>query len=213
MVFAILGESKYFHTIMMNVLQIRKHHPKAIIFIGDLGFEEPQKKQFADLDIAVYPMKTFNDTEYKMLVKPLFVLNVMYITGLPVLFMDADAVLINPFNIGIADYDAIVTTRQSRNGRINSGVFVARNSGFMNDYLSNAIYNYNFNKKYLSEQSALIQTVESGKYNVREIPCDIYNYPKVENGIPDNVIIAHLKSGRYMDPDIIKTVSRKINGI
>ncbi len=213
MVFTTLGEAKYYHTILMNVHQIKKFHPGAIIFVGDLGFTESQFNELADEGVAVYPMKMFDDVEYKMLSKPLFVLNVLYMTGMPVLFLDADAVLVNYFDIEIGEYDAIVTTRQSRNGRINSGVFIIRSMPFVNEYLSRAIYNYGINKKYLAEQSALIQTVDSGKYNVREVPCDIYNYPKIESGIPNDVIVAHLKSGRYLDPDIIKILKRKINGI
>jgi hypothetical protein len=46
----------------------------------------------------------------------------------------------------------------------------------------------------------------SGKYKIKEVPCEIYNYTRVEDGIPDDVKVVHMKKRRFRNPELLERV-------
>lgn len=196
--FAIIGDSNYKEVMKLNVAQIRKFHPSATIVIGDLGGN-------SDWD-NVIDLSGQTEREAFMMMKPLFMLMNM---PADTILMDGDSVLMKPLDIDWIGYDAVVTVRKSRHGRINSGVVLSCSRDFVADWLKNGIKRIagaDISVERLCEQYALIDTVDSGKFKVKEVPCDIYNNPKVENGIPDDAVIVHLKSGKFKNPELMKKV-------
>lgn len=201
--FAILTESKYFETTYMNVQQIKRYHPESIIYIGDLGLTDDQKK---DLNCEIVDLSYIseNTDHFKMFMKPLFLMNL----PLAICYMDADVVLMKPLDLQ-PEKDITVTVRDSRYGRINSGVFILSDRKLLSDWIQKTVHNLLTTYDRLSEQNALNDIAYN--YNMKEVPCDIYNYPKVEKGIPDDVVVVHLKSGRFEDPKMVDIVREKIN--
>lgn len=197
--FALIGDHQYRECMELNISQIRKFHPDANIVIGDLGGN-------SDWDCMVIDLSGQTEREALMMMKPLF-----FLMNMPTdtILMDGDAILMKPFDIDWWDYEAVVTVRESRHGRINSGVVLSGGYDFAATWLKNGIKRLagtDISKEQLCEQNALIDTVDSGKFNVKEVPCDVYNYSKVENGIPDSVKIVHLKSGRFKKPELMQKV-------
>jgi hypothetical protein len=203
MIFALIGDYQYRECMELNISQIRKFHPNAQIVIGDLGGN-------SDWDYMVIDLSGQAEREAYMMMKPIF-----FLMNMPTdtILMDGDTVLMDPLDIDWWDYEAVVTVRKSKHGRINSGVVLSGGYDFASSWLSNGIKRLagaDLSTEQLCEQNALIDTVDSGKFNVKEVPCDVYNYPKVENGIPDSVKIVHLKSGRFKNPELIQIVKNKI---
>lgn len=197
MQFALIGDHQYRECMELNISQIRKFHPGARIIIGDLGGN-------SDWDLKVVDLSGQTEREALMMMKPVLASVLPYGT----ILMDGDTVLMKPLDFEL-DCDAIVTVRKSRHGRINSGVVGIGSPLFVADWLKNGIKRLagaDISKEQLCEQNALIDTVDSGKFNVKEVPCDVYNYSKVEEGIPEFVKVVHLKSGRFKDHAMMEAV-------
>ena len=199
MIFATLGDKNYYRTIYMNCERIKKFH-NASVYIADLGGLSGM--EFPD-NAFVVPFYGLDADWYKMQMKPLFLLYCLQYGD--VCLMDGDAVLIKPLDLFI-DGDAIVTVRQSRHGRINSGVVLCNSIDFASAWMRHALSLYSITDHRLSEQNALIDICDSGFFSVHEVPCDEYNYSSVEKGIPDHVRIVHLKSGRFLKDELIKLI-------
>lgn len=199
MTFALIGDHQYRQVMKLNISQIRKLHPEADIIVGDLGNN-------SGWECPVIDLSGQTERECFMMMKPLFLLHCVYRYGQTCL-MDGDTVLLGRLDVS----GNVVTVRNSRHGRVNSGVVWADNPAFVSAWLSRAIYRLagaDLSTEQLCEQSALLDVI--GDFSVKEVPCDEYNYPKVESGIPDSVKIVHLKSGRFKDPALIQKVKDKI---
>lgn len=211
MIIVTCGDSKYYETMMLNVQQVRRLHPSARVVVGDLGLVASQVKHFKSKQCEVLNLKApwnKQDRGYKMQCKPLLILWVLMLYNETVLFMDGDAILVREFDLQLTG-DAIVTTRTSKYGRINSGVVVTNSVRFVTEWLHKSISGFWATEDDLSEQNGLIELCDNYfpfKFRVQEVPCRQYNYSAVENGIPEDVRIVHLKSGRHKVPDMIKTV-------
>lgn len=198
MIFATLGDKNYHKTMYMNCERIQKFHGGKV-YIADLGLDS---YDFPD-NAEVISFKGLDADWYKMQMKPLFLLYCLQFGD--VCLMDGDAILVKPLDLHI-NGDAIVTVRKSRHGRINSGVVLCRSMDFATEWMRRSISLYFQTGDRLSEQNALIETCDTGRYGVQEIPCDEYNYPSVEKGIPDSVKIVHLKSGRFQKPELVNLI-------
>ena len=202
MTFALIGDWQYRECMELNISQIRKFYAGSKIVIGDLG-------KNSNWGYPVMKLTEQTDRECLMMMKPLFLLNCVYQYGQTCL-MDGDTVLMQRLDLS----GNVVTVRKSRHGRINSGVVLADDTDFVNAWLSKAISRLgvaNISVEQLCEQNALIDVADSGKFDIQEVPCEIYNYSSVEKGIPDNVRIVHLKSGRFRKPEMMKTVYEAID--
>jgi len=206
--FAILTESKYFETTLLNVQQIQRFHSDAEIFIGYLGLKHNEWDALHAYGCIMYDLTdhAYSSETLKMILKPA----ILSVLKLPVCYMDADAVLMKPMDLKPKG-DMIVTTRVSRHGKINSGVFIASSRFIMLDWERKAYLLHRETGERLSEQNALNWMFDNTDYDFHEVPCDIYNYPKIEQGIPDEVVVAHLKSGRYKKPELVQIVRDKCN--
>ena len=199
MIFATLGDKNYYRTIYMNCERIKKFYD-ASVYIADLGGLSGM--EFPD-NAFVVPFYGLDADWYKMQMKPLFLMYCLQYGD--VCLMDGDAVLIKPLDLEVTG-DAIVTVRQSRHGRINSGVVLCSSIDFASAWMRRSVSLWHQTGDRLSEQNALIEVCDTGRYEVQEVLCDKYNYPSVEKGIPDHVRIVHLKSGRFLKDELIKLI-------
>lgn len=198
MTFALIGDYQYREVMEMNVRQIKELHPDSGIVIGDLGGN-------SDWKLPVFDLSGQDKREALMMMKPLFLMFLISRGSGEFCLMDGDMVLMKELDIGCTT----VTARESRHGRLNSGIVVSGDPNFAAEWLKNGIKRLagaDISKEVLCEQNALIDTVDSGKFTANEVPCDIYNYSKVEEGIPDDVKVVHLKSGRFKDPNMVGAV-------
>ena len=205
MTFTLIGDKNYRECMRINAAQIERLHPDAKIVIGDLGGN-------SDWPYPVIDLSGQTHREAFMMMKPLLLASLYYGEG-GVLLMDGDTILLKPFDLEDALCHAIVTNRQSRHGRLNSGVVFCNDQMFAIHWLKNGIKRMakgNLHTEQLCEQWALIDTVDQGKFTVKEVPCDIYNYSNVSAGIPDDVRIVHLKSGRYKDTKTMQMIKDRL---
>src|SRR5690606_4825822 len=103
-------------------------------------------------------------------------------------------------------HDLVVTTRQSQHGRLNSGFFVIRRPEILIDWQMRILEKAYGDPNILNEQDALCDIADASQYDVLEVPCAKYNYTKIEDGIPDDVKIVHMKKKRRFDKNLMRKV-------
>ena len=204
MTFATFGDSRYFETMHINVCNTRRIYPKASIYVGDLGLTDSQRSKLSECNII--PLTKTGSAAEAMLFKPLFLLRVLSVNPDPVCFIDGDAVLIRKLDL---PKGMIVTVRDHprKDARINTGVFVLYSVDFITDWI-HRIYLLTLEKPgdRWNEQDAFNQVVYSNQYPFTEVLCEQYNYTRVEDGIPEDVKIVHLKKKRRFNLKLIKRV-------
>jgi hypothetical protein len=183
MTFATMGDTDYTGLIDMNEKSIQNLYPDNEIIV--------ERFEPCEVDQA-------------MLRKPLLMLKV----PLPCCYMDGDAILIKKLGVKI-NADVVVTVREHPrpNAKINNGVFILNNREFVHDWL---IELFRLTKKRpgdrWNDQDAFNIVAYSGKYTIKEVPCEIYNYTRVEDGIPDDVKVVHMKKRRFRNPELLERV-------
>ena len=210
----------------MNIDNVKRLHPGSRFFVGNIGLtsESADLLKEKGCEIIDFPIQKDHPggnakrtTEqakdlyrFGAFTKALMLLFVLdRVDG--VVFMDADAVLIRPFDAPMQK-DATVTVRpENPHGRINSGVLWISNRELVYDWLQCALYRIITSREMTANQSGLIDAV--GRYRVDEVSCDQYNYTTIEKGIPDDVRAVHLKQGRWKNDGLIKKVEEIINEI
>lgn len=178
MTFATMGDTNYTGLIDLNVKQIKKLHPESDVIVhrfNPCGFNEAVKEKIV------------------MLMK----------APLPCVYIDGDAILIRKLDIKY-DADVVVTVRDHprKNARINNGFFILNNRNFLTDWM-NQIERMPGKSRW-DEQDAFNIVAYSGKYAIKEVSCEKYNYTRVEDGIPDDVRVVHMKKRRYKNPKLMK---------
>lgn len=153
-----------------------------------------------------------------------------------VLFLDGDAILYNPIDELWQSQDSVVTTTIRRASEIdfswgncqviNSGVMIFH--GSKDDRLSFIrawIDSMNKNFEFLTEQSSLtrlIFNIDSDlipstnkvfKANhklmtARIVPCEVYNYNWIEEGVDNKIKILHFKGGRHSEERLNPLLSK-----
>jgi len=214
MIFATVGDSGFYKTMVMNARSIGRLHPGALFYVGDVGLSD---KELASLDNETAIIKRIDVgasgplAKVKKLSKLIFVIELMALSAKPVCFFDGDAVLVRKMDLDPGSHDAIVTTRKmSNHGRINSGFFIANNIDFVETWLLRAIAQNIENPGEMTDQPSLIELCDSNKFNVKEVPCEQYNYVRVEEGIPDDVRVVHLKKDRLHMEEMRDEVNKLI---
>ena len=222
--FCTLGSQPYFKVTLMNVDNVKRLHPESRFFVGDIGLnpESVDLLKKRGCEIIEFPIKkdhpggnTTQATEqvndlyrFGAFTKALMLLFVLDRVD-SVVFMDADAVLIRPFDAPMTK-DATVTVRpENPHGRINSGVLWISNRELVYDWLQCALYRIITSREMTANQSGLIDAVD--RYDVDEVPCSKYNYTTIKKGIPCDVRVVHLKSRQWKNHKIIKKVEDYIN--
>ncbi|MFW5945060.1 MAG: hypothetical protein ACOCTU_07345 [Bacteroidota bacterium] len=213
MIFVTLGDSNYYETVKMNVESIHRLHPDAIIVVGDIGFSTPQCDYLEQIATEVTKIKIDRRAHFlvRRSVKLPLILYALSEYREPVCYMDGDTVLIRKMDINIQNHDVVLTTRVSRHGRINTGVFIVNNSEFMVDWIvatSKHLVGVT-DKTEMIDQASIYDIIgEKSRYAVKEVPCSQYNYTTVENGIPSDVRAVHLKMDRYKSMERLDEVRR-----
>lgn len=222
MVFATIGDDKYFELLELCVQQINKFHPKSKIYVGDLGLSENNKnilQKYAtimDINTGVNLKKTEHireDLAYIWFLKPLFIAEVMSLSQDRCIWIDADAVLIKPFNYFFNEYNGFVTKRKSKHGAINAGVCGFTNTEVVYHWIrlaSQRLFNSWGVKGYGGiEQSSLLMT--ANYYDFVKIKGDVYNYTGELEDIPDECVVVHLKGGDIRKNKDIPKLKELIN--
>ena len=190
--FITFGDSGYYRCIKQNVSQIKKFYPSAKIYVIDIGFDEGQTLPDVNVIKLDYIKTTFGWT---LSLKPKIIQK--YMTD-NLVFMDGDAILLKPIDeLFKTTKDLIITTRESRHGKVNSGVIIFRKSLDVQEWIDKTIFNLTLNDNdKLSEQRCFEDYAYKQLYH--EVPCHIYNSPEVHSDCK----VLHLKCGRHKDDKI-----------
>lgn len=221
-----IGDESFFETIKLNLENVKRLYPESFIIIGDVGFSEEQVQYFLSKKFMVVDcMKRRSRDEagkkfplYAMTLKPMMMILIAFDK---LVWIDGDAVVLKNFD-ELLNYDVhiVATVRESIHGKINTGFIVfpegEQRDAVLREWIDETTYSILAKKSELDEnlceQWAFNRVCDSGMFRVAEVPCSIYNYTKVEDGIPDEVKVVHMKKGRRFNKELMQRV-RDASGV
>lgn len=212
--FVTMGDTNYFETVLLNVINIRKLYKDSAIFVVDLGFKRSERETFQALGVEVGSVPVKRGERFGIIansIKPLVLLAACEKQNPKdtLVWIDGDAVILRKID-EVLGFDCVVTVREHKrpNSKINAGVMVLNKNKrlFLLSWAMRVTEELVLNRSMWSEQDALNKFVYSDVFPYHEVPCSIYNYTKIEDGIPDDVKIVHLKKDRRLNKELMKKV-------
>lgn len=226
MIFCTVGSDPYMRLMVMNAKSIKRLHPESEYIVGDIGLSQESRKSLEDLSCEIVPLavkkdnpmgnKTGHGKEAADMFKFATFTKTILVSKLlarydSIVFLDADAVLVRPLDFPMRK-DATVTVRdETKFGRINSGVFWMSSHDMAIDWIQANVYRLITTDDTVGEQRALLDVAEI--YNVDEVRCEQYNYTRIEDGVPDDVRVVHMKTWRWTKSDLVDKLEREVKRI